>query len=450
MTDPPVSPNQNEEDMNSFAHLNLNDKINRAIKHCGYERPTEIQAKTIPLILEGNDLVGATETGSGKTAAFVLPALQLLAETRLQKKPRILILTPTRELAHQITDAARKYGQFMKFTITSIIGGVSYGHQERMLANALDIIVATPGRLMDHMQKGRIDFSDIELFVLDEADRMLDMGFIADIKKIRTALPKDVQTLLFTATLDKKLDNIIRDLLNNPVNVNLSKPLLVPDQIAQQLFIANHNNEKISFLENLLQRKQIFKGIIFSATKSGADKLAHHLRDKGHKALALHGDLSQYTRKQSLEKLRNHKIQLLVATDVAARGLDIHDISHVINYDLPRCLEDYIHRVGRTGRAGRAGEAITIATKADRRQIIRIEQKVGQRLQHIDFDQTMISTPTFIHESEQKPKKRFGKSRRRKPAFRDQQNPNRSSRTDEKRAPRVAKKRRKASHTTTH
>lgn len=395
--------------MNSFSQLNLNDKIYQAIKNCGYNTPTEIQAKSIPLILEGNDLVGATETGSGKTAAFVLPALHLLAETRWQKKPRILILTPTRELASQITKAARTYGKFLKFSITSIIGGVAYSHQEKMLAGPLDIIVATPGRLMDHMRKGRIDLSGIEMFVLDEADRMLDMGFIDDIKKIKDFLPKEVQSLLFTATLDKRLNKIIQELLNDPVNVDLSKALMVPNQIEQQLFIANNSNEKITFLENLLQKKQIFKAIIFSSTKSGADKLASHLRVKGHKALALHGDLSQRIRKQSLEKLRDDRIQFLVATDVAARGLDIQDISHVINYDLPRCLEDYIHRVGRTGRAGKAGEAITIATRADRRYILRIEKTVGKSLQQINFDHALVSAPAFTDVFEKKPKKRYGK-----------------------------------------
>ncbi len=395
--------------MNTFAQLNLNSKIHQAIEVCGYTTPTEIQAKSIPLILEGNDLVGATETGSGKTAAFVLPALNLLAETKLQKKPRILILTPTRELAQQITKAARTYGKFVKFAIAPIIGGVSYGHQEKMLANPLDIIVATPGRLMDHMEKGRVDLRAIEMFVLDEADRMLDMGFIADIKKIRKSLPKDVQTLLFTATLDKKLNNIISEMLNNPINLDLSKALLVPTQIEQQLFIANHYKEKISFLENLLQKKKIFKAIIFSATKTGADSLAQHLRVKGHKALALHGDLSQRIRKKSLEQLRDDKIQYLVATDVAARGIDIHDISHVINFDLPRCLEDYVHRVGRTGRAGRAGEAITLATKQDRRYILRIEKTVGKRLTQVNFDHTQVTNPTFEKEFEKKPKKRYGK-----------------------------------------
>lgn len=396
--------------MNSFAQLNLNSKIHQAIEVCGYTTPTEIQAKSIPLILKGNDLVGATETGSGKTAAFVLPALNLLAEGKFQKKPRILILTPTRELAHQITKSARTYGKFVKFTITSIIGGVSYSHQEKMLAGPLDIIVATPGRLMDHMEKGRVDLKAIEMFVLDEADRMLDMGFIGDIKKIRKSLPKEVQTLLFTATLDKKLDNIIREFLNNPINLDLSKALLVPTQIEQQLFVASHHSEKISFLENLLQKKKIFKAIIFSSTKHGADNLARHLREKGHKALAMHGDLSQRIRKQSLEKLREDKIQYLVATDVAARGIDIHDISHVINFDLPRCLEDYIHRVGRTGRAGRAGEAITLATKQDRRYILQLEKIVGKRLTQVNFDNTEVSRPTFEKDFEkQPPKKKYGK-----------------------------------------
>lgn len=395
--------------MDSFDSLQLNPNVNKAIRVSGYDKPTEIQAKTIPLILEGNDIVGATETGSGKTAAFVLPALHLLAETKLQRKPRILILTPTRELASQITTAANKYGRYIKFTIASIIGGVPYYQQERMLSQPLDIIVATPGRLMDHMDKGRVDLSSIEMFVLDEADRMLDMGFIDDVKRIGKSLPKQVQTLLFTATLDKRLDKAIKELLKDPISVDLSKALLVPQQIEQQLFIANHHKQKVSFLENLLAKQPIYKAIIFSATKIGADQLAGHLRTQGHKALALHGDLNQRVRKKSLDQLREGKIQYLVATDVAARGIDIQDISHVINYDLPRCLEDYIHRVGRTGRAGRAGEAITIATQADRRYILRIEKTVGKKLRQIDFDFSEVTTPFVTEVYEKKPKKHYGK-----------------------------------------
>lgn len=397
--------------MTSFAQLNLDPKIHQAIQLCGYETPTEIQAKSIPIILQGKDLVGATETGSGKTAAFVLPALNLLANTKLQKNPRVLFLTPTRELAHQITESARTYGKFVKFTITSIIGGVSYAHQERMLSKPLDMIVATPGRLMDHVSKGRINLSEIKMFVLDEGDRMLDMGFLDDIKKIRSYLPKEVQTLLFTATLDKKLNNIIAQLLNNPINVDLSKALMVPEKIGQQIFVAKHHDEKMNFLENLLEKKQIFKAIIFTATKHGADKLAHHLKYKGHRVLPLHGDLNQRVRKQSLEQLKDDKIQYLVATDVAARGLHIDDISHVIQFDLPRCLDDYIHRVGRTGRAGKDGEAITIATNADRRYILRIEKTIGRRLQQINFDHNVINKPIFEEVFEKKPKRKFGKRR---------------------------------------
>ncbi len=373
--------------MNTFANLSLNPKIHQAINACGYITPTEIQLKSIPLILNGVDLIGATETGSGKTAAFMLPALDLLAGNKLPQKIRILVLVPTRELATQITSAANKYGKFIDFNIANIIGGTPYYPQEKSLASPLDIIIATPGRLLDHMRKNRVDLSGLEMFVLDEADRMLDMGFIDDVEIIAKSLPKKTQTLLFTATLDKRVIKSLNFLLKNPVTVDLSKAQGVPEQIQQRLFMANHHQEKITFLENLLQNEQIYKAIIFSSTKVGADKLASHLRTKGYQALALHGDLNQRVRKKALEKLRQGKIQYLVATDVAARGIDI-DISHVINFDLPRCLDDYIHRVGRTGRAGKEGEAISLATRDERHYLMRIEKSVGKRLKVINFDRS--------------------------------------------------------------
>ncbi|MBA2653463.1 MAG: DEAD/DEAH box helicase [Gammaproteobacteria bacterium] len=395
--------------MNTFSALNLNAQIFKSIDACGYKQPTEIQAKTIPLILNGQDVIGATETGSGKTAAFVLPMLHMLAESKKQQLPRILILTPTRELADQITQAIRKYGQLIRPNTASIIGGASYREQERMLSRSPDIIVATPGRLIDHLRNNRINLSAIEMFILDEADRMLDMGFIDDVKLIAKSTPAKKQTLLFTATMNKKLISSVGYLLNNPTVVDLSKPKMIPTQIKQQLFIANSQQQKITFLENLLVGESVFKGIIFTATKMGADKIADHLRSQGHSALALHGDLKQRVRKKSLERFSEGSTQYLVATDIASRGIDVKDISYVINYDLPRCSDDYIHRVGRTGRAGKPGVAVTIATRDERRHISSLERDVGSKLDVIDQNREP-STEVYIEEPRSTDRKRSGRS----------------------------------------
>jgi superfamily II DNA/RNA helicase len=372
--------------MNSFLDLSIDPRILQAINLCGYTAPTEIQAKSIPIILSGKDMIGATETGSGKTAAFVIPALHRLAKDKKQVKIRVLILAPTRELASQITQAINKYGKFLKIWSTSIIGGTSYREQERALSRPNDILVATPGRLLDHIKNKRIDLSQIQMLVLDEADRMLDMGFEYEVRSIINALPQQKQTLLFTATLDPKLIKSMSHLLSQPEIINLSKPKMVPHKIAQKLFIASNPQQKITFLENLINEESIFKGLIFASTKIGADQIAAHLRVKGHNVLALHGDMKQYIRKKSLDKLTTGKIQFLVATNIAARGIDIKDISHVINYDLPRCTEDYIHRVGRTGRAGQPGIAITIALRNEKKYIFALEQQIGAKLQLINFN----------------------------------------------------------------
>lgn len=392
--------------METFASLDLHSNILKGLAACSYQSPTKIQAKAIPLILDGQDVIAATETGSGKTAAFVLPALHLLAETKKQHLPRILILTPTRELASQITNAIRTYSQFLKIKVANIIGGVSYVEQRKMLSQPCDILVATPGRLIDYLKNKRIDLSAIEMFVLDEADRMLDMGFIDDVNWIAKFLTKKQQTLLFTATLDKKLIKLISHLLTDPVTIDLSRSEIVPQQIKQQLFIASNREQKITFLDNILDEKAIFKGIIFSSTKIGADKIASYLKDRGHQAVALHGDLKQHVRQRSVEKFRSGKVQFIVATDVASRGIHIEDVSHVINFDLPRCSNDYVHRVGRTGRAGKEGTAISLATKDERSYISNIEHKIGKELQIIDINQNPLSRQILEKTKKAKPKKR--------------------------------------------
>lgn len=366
----------------SFDQLKLNPHIHRALKVCGYTKPTPIQTRSIPDILNGKDLVACAQTGTGKTAAFVLPALHLLAEEKsLKKKPRVLILTPTRELANQITKAIGKYGKFLQSRVTSLVGGMSYPQQLKELSRSVDIVVATPGRLLDHMENRNVDLSCIDMLVLDEADRMLDMGFIDDVREIAKATPKNRQTLLFSATVDNQLNHIINTLLRDPIRIDLSNEKTTPVQIKQELYLVDNQQHKIRLLDHFLKNHNIYKAIIFSATKINADRLAKQLRDQGHSALALHGDLKQSMRNRTVEQLRSGKIQFLVATDVAARGIDIADISHVFNYDLPKFSEDYVHRIGRTGRAGKSGIAISFALPADSRHLQRIERYTGQRIE---------------------------------------------------------------------
>jgi superfamily II DNA/RNA helicase len=370
----------NTEIPTSFSDLPLNPLIHKALEACGYTAPTPIQAKAIPVVLAGKDLVACAQTGTGKTAAFVLPALNYLAEQEPIQKPRILILTPTRELATQINTAASKYGKFMRYNIVSLVGGMSYDPQIRDLKRGADIIVATPGRLIDHMENKRVDLSHVDMLILDEADRMLDMGFIDDVEIIAGQTPKTRQTLMFSATVDKKLVTIVRRLLKDPVQIDLSVQSIDAPKIKQTLYKAKNMHHKSRMLKHFLNDENIYKAIIFSATKSNADRLAQELRDDGFAAAPLHGDLRQNVRNRTIEALRRGKIQFLVATDVAARGLDISDITHVINYDLPKFSEDYVHRIGRTGRAGKTGEAISFFTNTDMRNLQSIERYIGKRL----------------------------------------------------------------------
>jgi superfamily II DNA/RNA helicase len=364
----------------SFSQFNFNPHISKAISICGYTNPTPIQTRSIPEVLNGKDLVATAQTGTGKTAAFVLPALQRLTMSKQTKKPRILILTPTRELATQITTAAGKYGKFLQFNLVSLVGGMPYRQQLKGLSKAVDIVVATPGRLMDHMENRRLDLSDVEMFILDEADRMLDMGFIDDVKHIAKAIPHHRQTLLFSATVDNRLGNIITQLLKNPVKIDLSNERITPTDIKQELYVADNIGHKNQLLRHFLNETPIFKAIIFTATKINADKLARQLRDEGFEAMPLHGDLKQSVRNKTIEQLRRGKIQFVVATDVAARGLDIQDMSHVFNFDLPKFSEDYVHRIGRTGRAGKKGIAISFALPQDGRLLQKIERFMGQKI----------------------------------------------------------------------
>lgn len=369
----------------SFETLGLNPSILKAVIEAGYNQPTPIQLQAIPAALEGRDLMASAQTGTGKTAAFILPSLHRIAtpSTSPGRGPRVLVLTPTRELAAQVNDAARKYGKHMRARTVSVVGGMPYPVQNKLLSQPVDILVATPGRLIDHMQRGRIDFSRLEVLVLDEADRMLDMGFIDDVERIAAATPATRQTLLFSATLDGSIAGLAQRLLNNPLRIEVSSAQARHEQIEQKLHFVDNLSHKHKLLQHILTDADLRQAIVFTATKRDADSLAEDLHAQGHKVAALHGDMNQGARNRTITKLRHGDLRVLVATDVAARGIDVNGITHVINFDLPKIAEDYVHRIGRTGRAGNTGIAVSFASMADRRHLYSIERLTGQRLEAI-------------------------------------------------------------------
>jgi superfamily II DNA/RNA helicase len=369
----------------SFETLNLHPSILKALQDCGYAEPTAVQAQAIPLILEGRDLIASAQTGTGKTAAFVLPALQHLINSKQNKnkaQPFALILTPTRELANQITDAIRDYGKNMRSHTVNLVGGISFGWQIKQLSRPVDFIVATPGRLLDHLNRRHVDLSGLQLLVLDEADRMLDMGFIDEVEKIVTYMPEERQTLMFTATWDDKLAQLASHLLHEPERIRSIETKMVVKNIQQRFHVVDNFEHKNRMLQHLLTEEEITQAIVFSATKRGADELAQKLIDGGHAAAALHGDMNQVERNRTLVQMRRGKVRVLVATDVAARGLDVDGVSHVINFDLPRFAEDYVHRIGRTGRAGASGTAISLVLPDDVLHLERIEKYTGESVPH--------------------------------------------------------------------
>jgi superfamily II DNA/RNA helicase len=368
----------------SFSKLQLSEPILKAIKLCGYTVPTPIQAQAIPQAIAGHDLIATAQTGTGKTAAFVMPALMRLstpsASLKRSKGPRVLVLTPTRELANQVTEAVKTYGRFMRIRSGTILGGMPYFEQQRLLSQPVDLIVATPGRLIDHMERGRIDFSRLELLVLDEADRMLDMGFSDAVDTIAGATPAERQTLMFTATMDSTMAKLAQRLLKEPVRIEIAGKKTTLETIEQRLHAADDMQHKSRMLKHLISDSDMTRAIIFSATKRNADQLASELSAQGHAAAALHGDMSQGARNRTIINMKRGKIRLLVATDVAARGLDVTGITHVINYDLPKNAEDYVHRIGRTGRAGATGIAISFASGKEVDSLRSIERYIGQTI----------------------------------------------------------------------
>lgn len=364
-------------------HDLIHDKnILSALAYAGYEIPTPVQTQAIPAALAGQDIMASAQTGSGKTAAFLLPILQKLTQRSKHsgKGPRALVLTPTRELAAQVEKNAQIYAKNMKwFRTVSIVGGASFGYQLRALSKPVDLVVATPGRLMDLMRDDKIDFARLEVLVLDEADRMLDMGFIDDIETIVAALPENRQTLLFSATWDGAVGKLARKLTKQPAIIEIER-VDAQGKIDEQLLYCDDRNHKNRLLDHILRDVSIEQCIIFTSTKAMTEILADELYDKGFAANCLHGDMPQNWRNRTLMDLRRGRCKILVATDVAARGIDVPGITHVINFDLPKQAEDYVHRIGRTGRAGRSGLAITFAETNEYVKIHKIERYLGRKL----------------------------------------------------------------------
>jgi len=369
-----------------FENLNISEPLQRALIKEGYSTPTPIQAEAIPHLLKGEDLMGIAQTGTGKTAAFVLPVLQKMAETKKAARPgvpRALVLAPTRELAAQIDASFGTYGQFLRFRHTAVYGGVNQGPQVRALSRGVDALVATPGRLLDLMEQGHINLKDVEFFVLDEADRMLDMGFANDVRKIVSALPKKRHSLFFAATMSKEIGDLAGRLLTRPVRIEVAPQATPVEKIEQRIFFVDQNN-KNPLLIGLLQQRPLKRVLVFTRTKRRADRVATVLKKNGIKANSIHGDKTQNQRTQALNGFKSGRLQVLVATDIAARGIDVEEISHVINYDLPNEAESYVHRIGRTGRAGAAGTAYSFCS-ADERSFLRdIEKLTRTKIMQMD------------------------------------------------------------------
>ncbi|WP_319557650.1 DEAD/DEAH box helicase [Thiomicrorhabdus sp.] len=364
-----------------FTELGLNAHITRAISDAGYTSPTPIQEQAIPAILEGHDLMAAAQTGTGKTAAFTLPMLERLAKGRKARsnQARALILTPTRELALQVSESVNTYGKELFLSSTVVYGGVKINPQMQKLRSGVDILVATPGRLLDLYQQNAVRFDQLEMLVLDEADRMLDMGFIRDIKKILTLLPKERQNLLFSATFSDEIRALAKGLVQNPVEISVTPKNSTAETVKQKIYVVD-KAQKTALLIQLMKDHAWYQVLVFTRTKHGANRLATQLEKNGIKASAIHGNKSQNARIRALNEFKDNQLQVLVATDIAARGIDIDLLPHVVNFDLPHVSEDYVHRIGRTGRAGESGEAISLVCAEEHKELVGIENLINQIL----------------------------------------------------------------------
>ena len=391
----------------SFKTLNLDSAIMKAIEEEGYKSPTPIQIKAIPEVLLNRHLLASAQTGTGKTAAFVLPILDKISKNKSHSHgPRVLIISPTRELANQITDSIKKYSRHLKINSITITGGISYSLQNRMFRKPIDILVATPGRLLDLFKQKKIGFSDLDAMILDEADRMLDMGFIPDIRRIYNATTKKQQMLMFSATFDNPIQKIAKEFLKDPITIIIKPDISGHKDIKQLAYFADNQSHKQQLLEHFINNDNLTQGIIFTATKKMADRLSDQLYHLDIKTSALHGDMTQGARSKAIKRFKKNEVKILVATDLASRGIDVKNISHVFNYDMPRFPEDYIHRIGRTGRANNKGVAISLISPTDREFLKKIEKFINLKLSIASINGL---EPTII--SEKEVTKRKGKKR---------------------------------------
>jgi ATP-dependent RNA helicase RhlE len=401
-----------------FSKLGLSPKVLEGVRAAGYTDPTAIQLRAIPVILDGRDLIGSAQTGTGKTAAFALPIISRLGS---RGKLRALILEPTRELAAQVETAVRDYARFTDLRTLVLFGGVGYGRQDQALRQGADIVVATPGRLLDQIQRGLLRLSEIEILVLDEADRMLDMGFLPDVRRIVERCPRARQTLLFSATIPPEIEQLCRWALRSPETVEIGQRRLPAETVTHALYPVD-TPQKQDLLEELLRRTDYDQVLIFCRTKNGADRVARKLHQQGHAVAVLHSNRTQREREQALNGFRNGRYEVMVATDIAARGIDVEQISHVINFDVPHHPEDYVHRIGRTGRAQSVGDAFTIMTAEDLQEVAAIEHFIGQKIPRVklegfnySYSRLLDPNPKPIFGGGRSPGKRsFGYGKRRR------------------------------------
>jgi len=367
----------------TFTDLALHDALLAALNEAGYTEPTPVQAQAIPIAMTGRDLMASAQTGTGKTAAFLLPGLHRMTMTPggPGKGPRILVLTPTRELARQVESAAMVYGKRLKTRTVSILGGMNYQQQQKALMRPIDVMVATPGRLLDLMNRGQITLDRVELLILDEADRMLDLGFIDDVELIAEKAPAERQTLLFSATLEDRIATLAARVMRNPERLQISSQQAKHENITQGLYFCDDMEHKKAILLKLLADPAVNQSVVFTATRRDAEVLSIELANFGLSTAALHGDMKQPARNRTLRDLKNGMVKCLVATDVAARGIDVVGISHVFNFDLPMVLEDYVHRIGRTGRASAEGEAFTLFSPDEMHHLQQIEVLLGRTIE---------------------------------------------------------------------
>src|SRR3954467_7573112 len=414
----------------SFADLGLSDELLRAVADSGYGEPTPIQKAAIPSVLMGKDLVGIAQTGTGKTAGFVLPMIDILHHGRSRARmPRSLILEPTRELAMQVAENFEKYGKYHPLSMALLMGGVQMGDQIKALEKGVDVLIATPGRLMDLFGRGKIMLNDCNLLVIDEADRMLDMGFIPDIEEICSKLPKDRQTLLFSATMPPPIQKLAAKFLNDPKRVEVARPATANVNIEQRL-VDVRSDKKKDALRDILRQEDFKNAIVFSNRKTTVRELATSLKRSGFSVGQIQGDMDQSDRIAEFDRFKKDEINVLVASDVAARGLDVKGVSHVINFDVPWQPDDYIHRIGRTGRAGLKGIAITLATREDSEAVAAIEKLTGYKIQRVSSDGQQTSRAEMPAPAVEKPLPRVAPQRR------EDKRPPRQERTPEPRAER--------------